>query len=397
MVLQIKSKIGTDKITIQISKTMIVDIDYNLDVSDTPKHIVNFMAGLLISEHIGWWGQDILFEELTEKELKCINEIVVINRICNPYGRVNMIKDLVIKSEKIVLEDLIDTIKNRYAICFGGGKDSIVLSQIAKELDMDIYAFMVGNQYGTTKIWKDVTSTATKYAEDTKIKMHIITTNFMKNPYKIIPWYIFGLPIMYKSKCHGVLYGAELPFITTFTGTNKLTRPSVSPVIFDILSRSQQFQIGTLTMPITGYGVQYLLSTRYKKYIKYQRSCMYDMSNCNKCPKCYGIEIYKRASSGNKGLPVNVKRVHTNNPLSYTIDIVERYLKGQKYDDWVFKANRPCLQLYDYGNELRSIYKEHFELYDTDPGSPGVGLELFPSRAVDWIKNGSYYKVLTSK
>lgn len=45
---------------------------YNVNISKTPKHLANYMIGLLLSEVIAWNSEDVVFDELTAQELKSL-------------------------------------------------------------------------------------------------------------------------------------------------------------------------------------------------------------------------------------------------------------------------------------------------------------------------------------
>jgi len=369
-----------------------VSIVYDVNVSKTPRHLVNFMFGLLMSEFFSWNNYDFEFDELTEKELQCINDHIKLNHISNSYGRVMHDRPSIVTARNIVEEDSI--INNGTVMCANGlGKDGIGLACMIKEIGLPIRCFTVGIQYNTEGQWHARINTANKFYDSKHIDSNIIITDFLVNRCMSRQWLIFAIPLAY-------YYGSNIILTGLCFGTNKLwkenlipTRLNTSIFSFDYRSKVSGITFASPTWALSNLQAQQLLIERYPESVQYQRSCMFGFRHCNKCPQCMAISLYIKVL-GYDHIKFRLPTVEPKNIVFQHVDF-ESYdnaykkWKGQPYDNTIEQMNTYALNLsWDHQDKIKSILREHFDEYASDPVSGVSRTTYMPSKWKYWMNDG---------
>ena len=393
----VKTKIGSNGITfswkgkLETIKQKEVTIKYDVDVSKTPKHLANFMFGILFSEQLSWGNTPIEFDELTEKEQRCLSDHVKMNHMSNPYGLVKSPKPIKMTAKRIVANNPIE--RSGPILCANGmGKDSLSLANMVKELDLDMRCFIIRSTL-KADLWSERVSTMNKFYQSKSIMKNTIIPSTLEN-FRIVPWLIFCLPLAYHYKSKNVLAGLTISFSQTHVKRNTAFRPNVSIFSLNYLSKALGINFSSPFKPLSEFATQTLLTERYPESLKYQRSCMYGTPWCNNkgCSKCTRSSLYLSLlgkdleSIGLK--PFKRKKPYTREDVSlgiFCLNNARKKLLGQPYNTCIEGVNSKALDLIWNKEEFGKIYAEHFELYDYDPGPTANGYTISPSKWRGWI------------
>lgn len=353
-------------------------VTYDVDISRTPKHLLNFMFGMLLSEHLAWNKTDIIFEELTFEEIECINDHIRLNYLSDPYGLVNNSgKISQVTATNIVERDIIKD-NGTILVTNGGGKESLAILNIMNELGYPIRSFTVGNQYKTLDLFNERKSIIGSYCHSYSIDVDYINTNYFNNQYRIIPWWLFALPLAVYYGSSTIAAGLGIVESKVWLDNQIPIRPNQSVFSFNYISKVLGMNIYNPLLSISPYGVQKLLVERYPDTIKYQRSCMKDTPFCGKCKKCYGISQFIKAMDRQvEGLPTVSSDLYRADKYGYMLRRIlmniEKKLEGKQYQEWFEHINRNALDFtYDSRNIL-SILIDHLDITDKDPGLDDFG------------------------
>ena len=294
--IEINTAVNTNSVTFSSSKNIpgtkhsSIYINYEENISRTPKHIFNYMLGILLSEILSWSNEKIVFDSLTKDEAISINNHIRLNHVVNPYGKCKNKKISVVNSSTVVRRPTIKK-SGKVLAANGIGKDGILLANILNELKVDFINFTVGNQFKKDSIWQNRIKTVKEFSNSKNIKHTLIATDFFKLPYKIIPWHIFALPLAYCYGADTILTGLSLGDTKVSTKNKLPIRPNISIFSLKDISYYTGYNITSPFFSITDYGSQKVLFDRYLETVKYQKSCMYDSDYCNRCAKCYGVYL----------------------------------------------------------------------------------------------------------
>jgi len=399
----IKTKISKHNIKFVLDRKMKyvssseLNFTYDIDISKTPKHVANYILGILLSEILSWNSGEFIFDELTRPEIDSIRYHVSMNHFSNPYGRIS--KDPIrVKTMKIVGGDSPKG-SGPVLVCNGMGKDGLLVACLGDEITKNIKPFTVGNQYSNLKLWEERKNAMSAFYNTYKMPTaDYIMTNYLRGAdYRIIPWWVLGLPLAYAYDSNTIIMGCEIPFSKTKTGSKRLLRPNVSAFSYDSLSKATGIRFSSPTHAVTAYGAQKLLIERYPDALQYQRSCMKGTPWCNNCLECHKTSMYfENAGSDmrkiglipSKQFPTKVKNKETNHITQDIINKMHRKESGLPYNDFFEKANSNVFPLLWKGNELSKIFSEHFKMYSKDPGEDCLGYEYLPSKWGQWLKEG---------
>lgn len=363
----------------------------------TSRHVMNFMAGILLSEHFSWDNdEDILFDELTARELDILRRHVVMNWESNPYDRVDKDrkKPVEIRARKVVDDDLPKSRIGPVLQSNGMGTESIVVSNLLLELGVTMRSFTVGNQYRSEKAWRQRLHIANRFGVLKGIENNLITTDYLdKAGYKIVPWWVLGLPLAYHYDSPAILSGTELSLHKVFyvTGKPGIYRPNTSVFSTAMLSRATGVKFSSLMMSMNTYNAVKLLHERYSDSVDYVCSCMKGFPWCQSCVKCQRMYVFLKALGvpvEKVGLSPDIKVEYNMEESRYDVASITqlyRKLRGQEYDHSIEKINTPALALTWKGAEIREILAQHFEFYDYDPEPDWLGWAEMPSRWKEWI------------
>jgi len=362
-------------------------ISYTFDLKSFPLHLANFMVGILLSEHISWTGEDVLFSSLTKKEVKCINKHILNNFIANPYKRV-INKCPEVHSKNISKSEL--NFDGGPVITMNGmGKDGLALASLVRELNIELVSCVVANQYKNMSLWKDRARAMKKfYSSKGIIPAWVGTSYFRGNSYKIIPWQVFAFPVAWFYSSRDILIGFNLGDSKFYLGNGYSPRPNVTVFSFDAISKATGFRIGNPFWGVSHLVIQRLILERYPEVAQFQRSCMRGIPWCGRCGKCLGINILARAGGNTtKKLSLRNMRIHCDtshwrraNPLSADVYMeAEKKLRGEEYQLWIEKLNLNAQKFAWHPTKVMKILKEHVSCTKVDPGKNGLGYTNVPS------------------
>lgn len=399
----IKTTISKNKISFILDKPMRflgktkINFTYDTDISKTPEHVANYMLGILLSEHFSWNSGTIKFGELTWKEVESIRYHVKMNEHADPYGRVAG------KPIRIITNELVSNDKPNgtgpILVGNGMGKDGLATACIGNELTGNIQPFTVGNQYSNSQIWEERKEAMNGFTKTFNMPgTRFIMTDYLQGVgYKIIPWWIMGLPLMYAFDSDIMLVGSDMAYSKTKKNTKELLRPNISIFSLDSLSKATGMTVSSPTNPLSACGVQKLLARRYIEVIPFQRSCMRGIPWCRKCEDCYKTALYMenaKMDSEKVGVPASgkypgrVQNAIMNHMVQDIVYQMRRRKAGLSYTDWYLKANNDVFPLIWNGNILKRLFAEHFKIDKKDPGADGIGYEYLPSKWKQWMKEG---------
>lgn len=380
-------------------------IKYDRDISMTPAHAINFMIGIILSEHLAWSSglyDKVVFDELTESEAVAIQRHIDVNHKTDPYGFVVDSKPMTVMCNKVVTDSMVTTHHGGVVLAGNGvGKDGLVCVSLASEISGNVVAFTVGDQYLTIPprndgLWKERQAAMSKVYDILGIRNCSIMTNYAsEHAFKIIPWSLFAVPLAYAYGASTILSGTEIIYSKT-NDDNLLYRPNFS--LFHLGCASSAIPGLTFSTPnhaLSPVGIQRLLIERYPMIAALQRSCMRGMPWCYACSKCYDVYVLTKAS-GNDPMAVGIKKkpkiCKIGHPTSYDTHMHAMNLINNKpVPQWVTGANESVFKLLWRGEEVRAILADTgFEFYSgpTTPDSNGYGCRV--DRWEEWFSKAIF-------
>jgi len=366
---------------------------YKVDVSKTPKHLANYMAGLILSEIIAWNGVDVIFDELTRAEVASINDFVRTSYNEDHFKRViKGRKCPVVKAKNIVEPYKFKT--DGPVLCANGmGKDGLLLAMMVKEIGRKQLCFTVDGSYPTERFEKHKTSTNQFYKQE-NIKAEWINTTFIEcaRPHKCVARMIMGLPLLIYYNSNTILQAFNIGECTVRATTRLPIRPVAGIAYCNNIAKTLNIVSDAVQSGVTMMGSQKTIIERYPQVIKYQRSCMRADRWCGNCVKCYSTPLLTTAAGHDPeklglyhlkdpGLSVRYWKTKSNNAIE-TITYLEcvKKVKGQPYAKWVDGINEDALKVSWESDKIGKIFKEHLTSYDYDPGLDGFGGIMDPSK-----------------
>ena len=380
-------------------------IEYDVDISNTPRHLANFMFSLIMSEAITRRTGTILFDELTQKELECVrnyNEMNFISKGCSGlgYGYNKLYPhqlSINVEAKKTVEDNTME--HGGPTLCANGlGKDGLLIANLTKETEGNMRCFFVEGQMEPS-VLRERMNNVNKFYKEHSIESNIIKGNYcdiQPTTQGFYPYY-HALPLAYYYNSEAILSGLSIHMNKTRVSDMALVCPGESIFGFDYISKASGISFSSPNRPLSLPAVELLLAERYPKSIKYQRSCIKANPWCGQCGKCLRHHIYLKAAGID---PTTIGLASKNIEEQYTgaYGTQSRYgaevsgclnkLRGEPYDEWVFGASEPVFDLIWGGKELKKIFQEHLELYSYDIGTHGEGWMLEPSKWKDWLKKG---------
>lgn len=373
-------------------------IAYPEDVLQTPRHLANFMCGIIMSEHFAWNDMPVEFDELTQKELDCVNDHIRLNHYSNPYGMVKTKTPIKVSARRIVEPTEIRT--GGPILCANGmGKDGLVLALLVKELGLPVKSFTVGNQYIAVprgeEVWAERKRAMAKFYEQNSIPSTYIKTDFVRNGYKIIPWWVFALPLAVHYKTDTILTALGIADTKVWLKNNTPIRPNSSIFHFDSISKATGLTLNSPFWGLSHYGMQKFFIERYPESVKFQRSCMLGFPNCGNCGKCYGLNsIFQALGENPRSWGMPRMKIGSQNPMNFNPmikDVIvntDKKVKGQAYDSWVEQLNTHAQEASWNSKAVGVILKKHFKTYSKDPKTLDSKCTSVPSKWKNWMGKG---------
>ena len=408
--MRVKTDIGEKTIRFSWSENLsnfrgnVFYVTYDVDVSQTPRHLANFMFGIRMAGLISFNRIPVEFDELTEGELEAINGLVKLNylsRGCSgrPRGHDTLMpagEPPKVKSKKLVVGE--PHRNNGPVLCANGmGKDGLNVLSLVKELGFDMRCFTVSGQL-SEKRWNEHISTTNKVYVLKNIQSNIIKTNFFAKRSGILGFYPYflAIPLAFHYGSEAVLSGKQIHASKTSLKDNIPYCPTESIFGSNYATKATGIKFSSPTKSISEYGAQKLLVDRYPELLKYQRSCIRGMPWCNKCSKCRRAALHlELLGKEYKTLGLkHAKKEDFSFPIKYYGGVMESDILALKmrekrpYSDWLVKTNEVVYPLIWKGKEVSSILEEHFESYSHDPGPDGFGYTCVPSKWKKWLENG---------
>lgn len=381
-----------------------LSVTYDVDVSQTPRHLANSMFGIIMAGLISFNRVSVEFDELTEGELEAINSLVRLNYLSSgccgrsrghdkfmPAGEPPRVK-----SKKLVVGS--PPGDSGPVLCGNGmGKDGLNVLSIVRELGFDMRCFTVSGQL-LEKIWNEHISTMNKLYALKNIQNNIIETNFFAKRSGILGFYPYflAIPLAFHYGSEAVLSGKQIHVSKTSLKDNIPYCPGESIFGSNYATKATRIKFSSPTKPISEYGAQKLLADRYPELLKYQRSCMHGMSWCNGCSKCRRAALHLELLEKEYrtlGLKY-AKKEDFRFPIKHYSGVFESDILALKmrekepYSDWLVKTNEVVYPLIWKGKEVSNILEEHFDSYSHDPGPDDFGYTCVPSKWRGWMEKG---------
>ena len=383
-------------------------VEYDVDTSNMPRHLANFMFGLIVADPLSWENDTIVFDELTKEGLGCLQDFLEMyyhskggGGLTHDWGRYfPKVHGASFGATKLVESDQRED--NGPILCANGlGKDGLTISSMTKELGFDMRCFFVDGQF-TEKVMVDRLDTMNKYYNMREIESNIIKTNFFKIKGKWTGFnaYFFGIPLAYHYDSEAILAGVSVHQNNTQIGSTNIYSPGESMFGFNYVTKGSGIPTSSPVRSLSLYGVQKLLLDRYRDVLKYQRTCGLGSPWCNECAKCYRQHLWMAAygietTSIGFGPPNSAdrdfywrKNLEVYGFSANTALNALKKLYGDPYETWIEEANKTALELTWKGKDFKEIILDHFDVYDYDRDDDGFGWMLQPSRWRVWLEKG---------
>jgi len=362
---------------------------FESDLRGVPEHVFNFMFGVFMMDSLVYTGETIDLSELTENEEIHLNNILRFNYESNGCaGRVH--SESITGAYPRYQPTAIPPSHDNEVICANGlGKDGLNVALLTKDLGYTPFCYTLINQYSRKqKVFIDRLETANKFYRDEEIDHAFIKTNFFKirkSPIAFYP-YVIGLPLAYLRNTNVILDGIQIHNNKTRISDGSFYCPGETYIIFNEVTRGTGITLSSPLRGLSNYGSQKLLADRWPQYLKYQRSCMFGLPWCGKCPKCNRKALYQEVlgvdhiSLGLPSFSYDKLKLDSYGPVGDSVRQILSKLNERPYNTWVEGVNEKALELIWKGDELRDILSNYFHLYSEDPGPDGEGYTLEPSK-----------------
>jgi len=402
--MEMKVSASGDTVTIDIPKRMnyisngTIRFSYGVDVSQTPRHALNFMAGMIFAEHFAWNSQTPVFDELTPDGKACIDDHIRMESVTNMFNRVAKKPARSCIAKRLVNRTLPND--NGVVLCANGmGKDGLVLANMVHETGLPLRCFTVTGHMKNERLWKERWGTTKRFYKSKRMKYDLVDTNYHNLvQWKVLPRWVMALPLAYHFGASAILIGLNFPMNKTFSKQNLPYRLGTSIFSLQRITEACGITINSPTFAITLYGAQKILIERYEDSMKYQRSCMHGFPWCGKCGKCAKLYNaircmgYNPIKYGLKRSPLpkwkgkNVNEINTSE-LRYIAEKSQG--KARKQDHWVEKTSKPVLGLMWRADLFAPILTEHCPIFEKDPGVTMRKMKLLPSQWKKWMNEES--------
>ncbi len=324
-------------------------IKYPANIISVPNHLINYMISIILSEVLSWNTNIIYVSELTRKQEESINYHIRLNFKTNRYKRCQK-KCSIIKCKNYVDDIIFNDYGPKY-VCNGLGRDGILLNLLAKDIYDNTVSVTVKNQYKTVNLFNNKYRIVKKLLDIHKIKDNIIETNYMQRcNYKVIPWWIFNLPLLYINNSNTILVAMSIDECCCFANKTPF-RLLTSYKSIKNISDTLNINLSSPFLCISSFLVQKILYLRYPHALHYHLSCMSSTKWCNNCVKCYVRYIYL------KYLDYDTTKIGLN--CKYSIkECINKLTDIPKFN---------CIQLYQNNNYHHTIDQNSINLmYDKD-------------------------------
>ena len=296
-----------------------------------------------------------------------------------------------VEAEKIIEDDIVIS-RGGPVICSNGmGKDGISIGNLAKEVGRESRGFIVGNQYKSKSLWNERISTVKDFYKYIGTDYDLVMTDYLqRTDYKIIPWWMFSLPLAYVRGSDAMLCGLNLGNTKVFSKNFTPYRTNISIFSLEYISEVLGMSVNNPFFSLSFYGIQKFLIDRYPETVKFQRTCMVGNPNCGKCFECNALAMHFRSMGYDPiklGYNTNGEKATSFKLSSMFKDTVEnayKKLKNQPYEKWLDNANHHALDFNWNKDSVNKILLEHFDVYDKDPGDDGMGTCNYPSLWREW-------------
>lgn len=376
---------------------------YDVDVSKTPRHLVNLMFGLIASDPISGMGT-LVFDEQTPEELRCIRNHVKMNFDSKGCGGLARGYDKYFPqrmSVEVKAKKIVDPEPGEHdgpVLCANGlGKDGLTIASMVKELGFDMRCFFVQGEM-SVKVLEERKKTMSRFYKLKSIESNMIKTNFFEVQKRagFFP-YFMAIPLAYHYNSEAILAGISIHLSKTWKDSMTFHSPAESFLSFAYATEASGIRFSSPNRPLSLYGVENLLVHRYGELLKLQRSCMFGFPWCNRCNKCYRHHLWisatgaDPASIGLEPPGVDDREFYRKEQLSHqvassnTVINTLKKFEGKPYQKWIEGASKPVFDLIWRGEDFKRIFQEHFDIYDYDVGDDGSGWVLQPSKWKDLV------------
>jgi hypothetical protein len=364
----------------------------DVDLTAVPRELLWMMYALMTSEFFAWTSKInvVLPEKLDERFLKWWKGVLEINHKANHYKK-NLSADSNFsfvngKSEAGYSPNRRQTWLG-IACMNGMGKDALTQMAVVKELTQEpILAVTVENpwQFPKIRIFKKLRE-ACKTLEQYDIHPLVISSSINQSfEFKIIPWYIFSLPLLYVYNVRMCYHAEELDYNKYFNGVP--IKPNTSVTLLEAINKlmrdlDYEIEFRSGIVPLSSFGTQKLLIERYPEFQKLQFSCTNRYPPCSRCMKCQSRMAYI-AICGKDYRDFGYRDVKLMSASEITpvefLDIVRESehhafnkASGVRDElDWVEKYYKDALPYTAPG--IEKILKEHFDAFEGPFTSYGI-------------------------
>ncbi|MEM0385484.1 MAG: hypothetical protein QXH64_03425 [Nitrososphaeria archaeon] len=354
----------------------------NVNLSVIPRELLWLIYAMMTSELLAETSKIniVLPEKLDERFLELWKGVLSINHKANPYhNNLDETSDFNIFNGKEIVEvkssqDDYNTFE--FACMNSLGKDALVQIGMLRELTQEqIIAITIDNhwqfkkQHITSKI-VERTRELKKYGVESCVVASPVKETFA---FKIIPWQIFAIPLLYLYGVKICLWALELPFNKCYNGIP--VKPNATVIMLEAINKllndlGYRFRFKSGVTPITTLGTMKLLIERYPELQKLQISCMYDYPPCSKCLKCQSQMAYIKLCGSDyrefgfrDTLIINANKLYREQILDLEREPIEYAIsKANGFENnlnWVEKYWYDALAYTIPG--IKKILDEHFE------------------------------------
>ena len=387
-------------------------IEYDVDVSKTPRHLANLMFGLIVSDPMSWENETMVFDELTQEGLSCLTSFLKMYHYSKGYGGhahdygeyFPEVRGSSFGTDKLVIMD--EREDTGPVLCANGlGKDGITISSMTKELGFNMRCFFLAGQM-TRKVMVDRWDTMNKYYRMRGIESDVIRTNFFKIQGKVTGTYpyFFAIPLAFHYDSEAILAGISIHQNKTLIGSwpPAFYSPGETSFSFNYTTKGSGIRFSSPNRPLSLYAVNKLLVERYRDSLKYQRSCTRGSPWCNKCPSCYRNHLWIMACDIEAiSIGANPRRCEDKDfywgknvgAFGFSSNTALNALKklyGEPYESWIEEGHKTAIDLMWRGGDYEGILTDHFGVYDYDREDDGFGWSLKPTQ---WREINAFFNL----
>lgn len=384
-------------------------IRYPVDISEVPEHLAYFAFMVGFQDLLCFRGGTILVPELTEAETRMLR--VMMKRVWHSHGCAGRVREYDVAGKPpVILPDRFVEPTNYddtggVVCCNGMGKDGMDITLLAKRLGYTPHTFTLLNQYRTEELLEDRLEANNTWHRKEGLSPGYAETNFwdivnkkegrFNRHRQFTGFYPYAYALVYASALNAstVLDGIQIHTNKWSICDGHLYCPGETIFHFHDVSKATGITLSSPLRPLSNYGAQRLLAYLYPEYLRYQRSCMYDIPWCCECPKCnrkalYLMELHKPPGwFGLEKYDEGQLGFENYGPVHRSVRQILAKMKGEPYEAWPYQANRHVFPHIWEGDRLREIYSECFSFYDVDPGPDGDGYTLEPSKWGDMLEH----------